>query len=262
MIILLSPAKNLDFSNAPGDLDATKPVLASDTKELADVTRDLTRADLKRLMGISDKLADLNHERFQSFKTRGKPAEAKQAALAFNGDVYQGLEAGTLGADDLAFAQDHLRILSGLYGLLRPLDVIQPYRLEMGTKLKTGRGEDLYDFWGDKVAKEINKALKGHQHKVVLNLASNEYFKVVDRDTLKAEVITPRFEEEKDGETRMISFFAKKARGMMAKWAIENRVSDPADLKRFQTGGYKFRAGPSDDNSWTFVRPQPEKKAA
>jgi len=262
MIILLSPAKNLDFSPAPDSLEATKPALSKDTNELAKVTRDLTRADLSRLMGISDKLADLNYERFQAFKTRGKPAEAKQAALAFNGDVYQGLEAETLTKKDLDYAQNHLRILSGLYGILRPLDVIQPYRLEMGTKLANPRGESLYDFWGERIAKEINKALKGQQNQFVLNLASNEYFKAVDTSALKAPVITPQFKEEKDGQSRMLMFYAKRARGMMAKWAIENRVDTVEGLKDFDVDGYSFRNSASDDQTWLFARPQPEPKGA
>ncbi|NHK28966.1 peroxide stress protein YaaA [Parvularcula flava] len=262
MIILLSPAKNLDFSPSPDNLEATKPTLSKDTNELASVTRDLTRADLSRLMGISDKLADLNFERFQAFKARGKPAESKQAVLAFNGDVYQGLEAETLNKKDLDYAQNHLRILSGLYGILRPLDVIQPYRLEMGTKLANPRGENLYDFWGEKIAKEINKALKGQQNQFVLNLASNEYFKAVDTAALKAPVITPQFKEEKDGQSRMLMFYAKRARGMMAKWAIENRVDTVEGLKDFNVDGYTFRKSGSDDNTWLFARPQPEPKGA
>lgn len=260
MITLLSPAKNLDFSPPPEGLDSTKPALSRDTNELAGVTRELTKADLSRLMSISDKLAGLNHERFQMFKSRGKPREAKQAALAFNGDVYLGLDADTLSADDLGFAQDRLRILSGFYGVLRPLDIIQPYRLEMGTRLPTARGETLYDFWGDKIAKELNKLLKHHDSQAVINLASNEYFRAVDCKALKSPAITIHFKEEKDGKLRALMFYAKRARGMMARWIIQNRVEEPEGLKKFDIGGYKFQPKLSDSANWLFCRPQPPTK--
>ncbi len=260
MIILLSPAKNLNFDAAENAPKATKPLLSKHTAELSARTRALTRAQIKSLMKISDNLADLNHARFQAFAADGKGAETKQAALAFNGDVYLGLEANTLSKDDLSFAQHHLRILSGLYGLLRPLDAIQPYRLEMGSKLKNDRGANLYDFWGDLIAKEINKALKGEDNPAVINLASNEYFSAVDRSALKANVITPAFKEEKDGRLKTLMFYAKRARGLMARWAIENRVTSPSDFKNFSVDGYKFEAEGSDDANWLFTRPQPAPK--
>ena len=268
MLILLSPAKNMNFDAAPDAPRATKPAFLKDTGELSETTRKLTRAKIKSLMGISEKLADLNYERFQAFSADGKSESLKQAALAFNGDVYLGLDAGTMTKDDLKFAQDHVRILSGLYGLLRPLDAIQPYRLEMGSKLKNPRGKNLYEFWGDKIAKEIGKALKGHEDPTVVNLASSEYFGAVDLKTLKAPVVTPIFKEVKDGEARMLMFYAKRARGMMARWAAENRIERAEDLKNFNVEGYTFQPGESSDDLWLFTRPQqplkktPAKKTA
>ena len=260
MLMLLSPAKNLNFDPVPAAPKATKPAFAKDTGELAETARKLTRAKIKNLMGISDKLADLNYERFQSFSANGKAASVKQAALAFNGDVYQGLDANTLDADDLEFAQGHLRILSGLYGLLRPLDAIQPYRLEMGSRLKNPRGANLYEFWGDKIAKQIDKTVKAHEDQTLINLASNEYFSAVDKTVLKAPVITPVFKEEKDGRMKSLMYYAKRARGMMARWAIENRIERAEDLKRFDADGYRFREGLSDETEWVFTRPQPAPK--
>ena len=262
MLVLLSPAKNLNFDPAPDAPAATKPALAKHTAELADVARKLTRAKIKSLMGISDTLADLNFERFQAFKTSGKAPGAKQAVLAFNGDVYWGLDAASLGEDDLVYAQDTLRMLSGLYGVLRPLDAIQPYRLEMGSKLKTGRGGDLHAFWGDLIAKEVNKALKAHDDQTVINLASNEYFSAVDRSVLKFPVVTPAFKEEKDGRLKSLMFYAKRARGAMARWIIENRIDRRDGLKDFSVDGYKFRPDGSDEENWLFTRPQPKPKGA
>ncbi len=261
MLFLLSPAKNLDLDPAPEGLESTSPSFKADIKALSEITRNLSVQDLKDLMGISDNLATLNHERFQVFQPTGRANQQKPAALAFNGDVYQGLEANTLTSEQLYWAQDHLRILSGLYGLLRPLDMMQPYRLEMGTALETPRGKGLYNFWGDKISKEINKIIKGHTDGVVINLASNEYFKAVDKKALNAPVITPVFKEEKDGKQRVISFYAKKARGMMARWAIENKAKHPKELEQFAVAGYKFRRNLSDDKTFTFVRPQPPAKS-
>lgn len=255
MLILLSPAKNLDWSPAPADLPATAPALGKDATTLAKVAKGLSAGDLARLMELSDKLADLNRARFQSFGSKESKANAKQAVLAFNGDVYQGLSAKTLSADDLAFAQTHLRILSGLYGVLRPLDVIEPYRLEMGTKLATARGEDLYDFWGGKIADALNADAAND---VIVNLASDEYFSAVDRKTLKAKVITPKFLDVKDGKARSVFMFVKRARGMMARFAIEKRITDPDGLKAFKAGGYKLDKAASTDADWVFTRPQPK----
>jgi cytoplasmic iron level regulating protein YaaA (DUF328/UPF0246 family) len=257
MLILLSPAKNLDWANPPAGLARTAPRLTKQTAALAKAAKRLKAADLKRLMDLSDKLAELNVARFKAFDPKAEPDAGKQAVLAFNGDVYQGLNAKNLTSEDLAFAQTHLRILSGLYGLLRPLDAIQPYRLEMGTKLATAEGEDLYDFWGDAIAKLIAADLADHADKTILNLASDEYFSAVPLKALKAPVITPRFLDVKDGKARPVFMFVKRARGMMARFAIESRATRPEDLKDFDAGGYRFDAAASDSTSWTFTRPQP-----
>lgn len=254
MLILLSPAKNLDWSAPPATLPRTEPVLMKETAALAAVAKKQSRADLARLMDISEKLADLNFQRFQAF-AKADPAQAKHAVLAFNGDVYQGLDAKTLKAADLAWAQNHLRILSGLYGILRPLDAIQPYRLEMGTKLATKRGEDLYDFWGDRIAKALRADLGPDN--VVLNCASDEYFSAVDVKALGARVVTPKFLDVKDGKARPVFLFVKQARGLMARWAIDKRCDDIEAMKKFSAGGYTFDASASSDDEWVFTRPQP-----
>ena len=257
MLILLSPAKNLDWSPSPAGLPRTAPALGKDAAALAKVARKLSAGDLKRLMGISDKLADLNRARFQALDLAAPLDEGKQAALAFNGDVYQGLDAKSLTADDLAFAQHHVRILSGLYGLLRPLDAIQPYRLEMGTRLATARGADLYAFWGARIAKALNADLAGHATPVIVNLASDEYASAVDRKAHGAPMIAPRFLDVKDGKARPVFLFFKRARGLMARYAIQHRITDPEALKGFDLDGYRFDAAASDESSWTFTRPQP-----
>jgi cytoplasmic iron level regulating protein YaaA (DUF328/UPF0246 family) len=256
MLFVLPPAKTLDFTPAPPELPATAPAMSRDTAELAKVTRRLKAADLKRLMAISDKLAELNVARFKAFDPEDDEA-GLQAALAFAGDVYDGLDARSLGLDDLGWAQDRLRILSGLYGVLRPLDRIQPYRLEMGVRLHTRRGESLYDFWGDRVSKALRAAAAGHPDPTVVNLASQEYFGAVDRRALKLPVLTCHFKEEKDGLARIVSFFAKRARGMMARFAVERRIERPEALKAFDVAGYRFRPELSGESEWVFVRPQP-----
>ncbi|HEY8574192.1 peroxide stress protein YaaA [Phenylobacterium sp.] len=255
MLIVLSPAKALNFDAAPLSAPLTTPELTQETAELAKVTKKLKAADLKRLMSLSDDLAKLNRDRFQAFDPASE--EGLQAAFAFNGDVYQGLQARTLSKKDLAWAQDHVRILSGLYGLLRPLDAIQPYRLEMGSRLKTRRGQNLYDFWGAAIAEALNATAMGHKDKTLVNCASGEYFDAVDRAALKLPVVTCRFLEEKDGEARIISFYAKRARGSLARWAILNRVQRAADVKAFDADGYRFDPAASTDEEFTFVRPQP-----
>lgn len=255
MLILLSPAKSLDFAEPPPAVPRTQARLAEDLAALAGVTRSLSRADLRGLMDISEALAELNHARFQAFDPR-HGAQGKQAILAFDGDVYQGLDAASLSAEDLAFAQERLRILSGLYGLLRPLDAIQPYRLEMGTRLPTPRGRTLYAFWGDRIARALNEDL-GPDGGPVINLASQEYFSAVDTRALDARVITPVFKEERNGQARIVSFFAKKARGMMARHAVVNRLSRPEDLQGFSAGGYRFQPEASSPDSWVFTRPHP-----
>ena len=253
MLILLSPAKQMNFDPVP--VEMTTPALLDQTRILSKTTRGLSASKLKSLMGISDDLARLNRERFQAFDAE-QPG-SKPAAMAFTGEVYRGLDADTLSGGDLDWAQDHLRLLSGFYGVLRPLDGIQPYRLEMGTKLHTRRGESLYDFWGDTIAKELNKALEGEDDPVILNLASNEYFKAVDKSKLKARIVTASFKEVKDGQARMLMVFAKRARGLMARWAIENRITDPADLADFNVDGYSLDKAGSKDGDFLFTRPQP-----
>jgi cytoplasmic iron level regulating protein YaaA (DUF328/UPF0246 family) len=255
MLIVLSPAKALDFAAAPVQAPLTTPELADDTAELSRTTRRLTVRDLKRLMSLSDNLAKLNRDRFQAFDPASE--DGLQAAFAFNGDVYMGLRARELDRKALGWAQDHVRILSGLYGVLRPLDAIQPYRLEMGTRLKTRRGESLYDFWGARLSETLDRALVGHKDRTVVNCASGEYFGAVDRKALKAPVVSCRFLEEKDGEARIISFYAKKARGLMARYAIDHRIQHAADLKGFDRDGYRFAPDLSSDEEFTFVRPQP-----
>lgn len=260
MLFVLSPAKALDFSAPDKLLGMTAPQFPQDVAELAKTTRKLTVADLKRLMSLSDNLAELNRARFQAFDPDSE--DGLQAALAFNGDVYAGLRARQMSKADLDWAQDHLRILSGLYGLLRPLDVIQPYRLEMGTRLKTKRGATLYDFWADKIAVALNAAAHGHADPTLVNLASQEYFGAVDARALKLPVLTIRFLDEKDGHARIVSFYAKKARGLMARWAIDNRIDRVDDLKGFDGDGYRFAAADSQPGEWTFIRQQPNAAAA
>lgn len=264
MLVVLSPAKALDFSPAPASLPHTTPLLGDDTADLATVTRTLTAGDLRRLMDISDALADLNHARFQAFGSPVAGETAKQAALAFDGDTYTGLDAPSLSADDLAWSQDHLRILSGLYGVLRPLDLIEPYRLEMGTKLPTSRGKDLYAFWKGRLAPLLDQAVAGHSAPLIVNCASTEYFKAAEEKTLAARVITPVFQELRDGKARVLGMMAKRARGMMARYIITNRLENPLDLQGFTLGGYRFQPelsdpldSPKHSLSWVFSRPQP-----
>jgi cytoplasmic iron level regulating protein YaaA (DUF328/UPF0246 family) len=255
MLFVLSPAKTLDFTPAPPEAPATQPEMRAETARLAAIARTLTAADLRRLMDISDPLAELNRARFKSFKPRSQ--DGVQAAFAFAGDVYDGLLARDLDAEALAWAQAHVRILSGLYGLLRPLDRIQPYRLEMGTRLANERGSNLYDFWGDKPAKALRKAVADHADRTIVNLASQEYFGAVDAQALKLPVVVCHFREEQDGLSRMISFYAKVARGMMARYAIDNRITAVEDLKGFDRAGYRFDPVQSSPSEWVFARPQP-----
>ena len=255
MLIVLSPAKALNFSPAPESAPLTAPQLADQTAELAKTAKKLRVVDLKRMMSLSDNLAKLNRERFQAFQPDSE--DGLQAAFAFNGDVYLGLRARELDRKALGWAQEHVRILSGLYGVLRPLDAIQPYRLEMGVRIKTRRGQSLYDFWGPRIAAALDEAARGHKDRTIVNCASGEYFGAVDRAALKAPVVACRFLEEQDGEARIISFFAKRARGAMARYAIDNRIERAADLKAFDVDGYRFQPHLSSDEEMTFMRPQP-----
>jgi cytoplasmic iron level regulating protein YaaA (DUF328/UPF0246 family) len=255
MLFVLSPAKTLDFTPGP-EVASTRPAFTKEIGELAAVTRRLTPADLRRLMDISDRLAMLNVERFQSFDAKCR--DGVPAAFAFAGDVYDGLRARELDEGALEYAQAHVRILSGLYGLLRPLDCIQPYRLEMGVRLTTKRGATLYDFWGDRIAKALNKAADGQSDRTLVNLASQEYFGAVDARALKLPLLACTFKEEREGQIRIIPFFAKKARGEMARFAALERIERREDLKAFTAMGYGFRSDLSSDREYVFSREQPE----
>ena len=260
MLTLLSPAKKLNMDPVETAVPVTKPRLRDDTRELATVAKTQSAADLKRLMHISDNLAEMNFERFQAFNLSNRSNSAKPAGLAFDGDVYWGLEADSLPEDALAYAQDHLRILSGLYGVLRPMDAIQPYRLEMGTKMANPRGKSLYAFWGARIAERLNADLRGHDDKTVVNLASNEYFKAVDTEALGRTVIEAKFLNVKDGKSRSLMYYAKHARGAMARWIMENKVDRADGLKDFNAGGYALDADASTDSALVFSRPQPPLK--
>jgi uncharacterized protein len=260
MLTLLSPAKKLDMTPAETGVPATQPRLLDDMTELASVAKTQTAEDLKRLMHISDNLSTMNFERFQAFNLDNRSNSAKPAGLAFDGDVYWGLEAASLSEDALLYAQDHLRILSGLYGVLRPMDAIQPYRLEMGTKMANGRGKSIYEFWGTRIADQLNSDLADHADTTVVNLASNEYFKAVDAKALGQPVIAARFLNIKDGEARSLMYYAKHARGSMARWIMENRIDRADGLKDFNAGGYSLDAKASSDTELVFCRPQPSKK--
>lgn len=257
MLVVLSPAKKLDFDVDIESVRATKPGLSADTAELLGVARGLSTDDLKRLMGISDALATLNVERFQTFADSDADATTRPAAYAFRGDTYVGLAVDDFDAGDRRFAQDHLRILSGLYGLLRPLDRIQPYRLEMGTKLATARGNNLYDFWGDRLAKALERQARAVDARAVVNCASNEYFKAARAENLSVPTITPVFKERRDGKAKIISFAAKRARGMMARFVVKHRLTDPKDLRDFREAGYRFDPSGSSDNELLFLRDKP-----
>ncbi|MCH9683945.1 MAG: peroxide stress protein YaaA [Deltaproteobacteria bacterium] len=258
MLSLLSPAKKLDMSPAPKGLAHTRPALLRHTDALMDTVAQLGAADLQRLMGLSDALAELNLERFATFsRSRRATRGHKQAALAFAGDVYQGMAVNELGPKAIEFAQDHIRILSGLYGLLRPLDLIQPYRLEMGTRLANPRGSDLYAFWGDTIRDAISQTLRSHRAPIVVNLASTEYARAARLSTLDARVVTPQFKERRGDEVKVISFSAKRARGMMARFIAAGRIDRPEALLRFSEDGYAFDEGLSEDDTWVFVRDAP-----
>lgn len=240
MITVISPAKNLDYETPAPINTYTQPELLAHSELLIDVCRDLTPQQISSLMKISDKLAGLNAARFAEWSPPFNERNAKQAIFAFNGDVYVGLEAQSLNEADLDYAQSHLRILSGLYGILKPLDLMQAYRLEMGTKLSNSRGKNLYEFWGSVIAEQLNEVLASAQTRYLVNLASNEYFKAVDKKAFNGEIITPVFKDCKNGQYKVISFYAKKARGMMARYMIENKVSDLDSLKAFNHAGYYF----------------------
>ena len=254
MLILISPAKTLDFDTPPVTRKSTTPDFLDQSAELIGGLKKLSPADISGLMSISDKLGLLNFDRYHSWQPPFTTANAKQAVLAFKGDVYTGLDAEALSAADFTFAQKHLRILSGLYGLLKPLDLIQPYRLEMGTRFANDRGSNLYDFWGSRITDAVNNALPKRGPRVVINLASNEYFKAVQPKVLDARVITPVFKDWKNGQYKIISFFAKKARGMMSAYIIQSRLTDPEAIKAFDVAGYGYAPELSGNNEWVFTR--------
>lgn len=255
MLVVISPAKRLDW--AERDIATTAPAMQEDAIRLARTARNLTLGNLKSLMSLSDDLARLNRDRFQAFEDTPEPEITRPAMLAFAGDTYQGLDAASLSEQDTEYAQDHLRILSGLYGLLRPLDAIQPYRLEMGSRLKTRRGTSLYDYWRTDIAKALNVQADTVSTDMLVNCASQEYFGAVPEKTLAPRVITPVFMEDKGTGPKIVSFFAKRARGAMARHIVKNRVRDLDGLRAFAADGYQFQPDASDSARLVFVRPYP-----
>ena len=261
MLVVISPAKRLDWAERP-DIASTEPDMLQDAARLAKTARNLTLRDLKGLMGLSDDLARLNRDRFKAFQAEPAADVTRPAALAFAGDTYQGLDATSLDQEELDWAQDHLRILSGLYGVLRPLDAIQQYRLEMGSRLKTRRGTSLYDYWGKDLSKALNAQADGIGAKVLINCASQEYFGAVDLKALKLRVVTPQFMELKDGKAKIVSFFAKKARGAMARHIVQNRLVQADDILGFDTGGYAYEPDLSTADAPVFLRDYPSSNEA
>jgi cytoplasmic iron level regulating protein YaaA (DUF328/UPF0246 family) len=257
MITVISPAKTLDFEVPGTTRKSSQPEFLQRSGELIEDARALSPEDIRALMGVSDNIAQLNHRRFMNWSAPFDLDNAKQAIFAFQGDVYTGLDADTLNFKQLNYAQKHLRILSGLYGLLRPLDLMQPYRLEMGLKFSNRGGANLYQFWGDQISDALNAQLKKSKQDVLVNLASNEYFKAVRPKNLNAEVITPIFKDLKSGKYKVISFYAKKARGEMSRYIIENEVEDPAGLRKFKKGGYKYNKAESTARELVFTRDTP-----
>ena len=254
MLALISPAKTLDYESAlPTDIH-TLPRLLEHSQELIDVSRHLSATDIANLMSVSEKIAKLNVERFNDWQPEFNFSNARQALFAFKGDVYTGLDAYALGEQDIAYAQQHLRMLSGLYGLLRPLDLMMPYRLEMGTKLKNPRGHNLYEFWGENITQLINADLEQANSELLVNIASDEYYKSVKPEKIKAQIIKPVFLDQKNGKYKVISFYAKKARGLMARYIVENRLNQAEDLKSFNLDGYYYDAESSLKGELVFKR--------
>ncbi len=254
MLFVVSPAKNLDYQSAAPTTEFTLPELIDDAEQLVNICKQLSPQELGSLMKISDKLAGLNAARFAEWERPFTPENAKQAVFAFNGDVYTGLEANTLSAAAITYSQTHMRILSGLYGVLKPLDLMQPYRLEMGTRLVNDAGKNLYDFWADRVTNKLNEALAESKSKVLINLASNEYFKAVNTKKLAVPIITPVFKDTKNGQLKIISFYAKKARGMMARYILETQPTTVKELSLFNAAGYRFDASASSEKELVFCR--------
>jgi len=256
MLIVISPAKTLDFETPASNSSYTQPQLLKNSEVLIDILSTKSPSDIEKMMSISPSLAELNVERYHQWSRPFRPNNAKQAIYAFKGDVYTGLVAESFTDKQMAYAQEHLRILSGLYGVLRPLDLMQAYRLEMGIKLDNSEGANLYKFWGDKITKNINKQLKTIDSKILLNLASNEYFKSIDTKAINAEIVTPVFKDWKNGQYKLISFFAKKARGSMSAWALKNKVKTVRKLQQFNVDGYQFSPEDSSDTNIVFLRRQ------
>ena len=258
MIIVISPAKALDYETPPNTAQFTQPAFLDHAAELIDILRQRSPAQVAALMSLSDPLASLNVARYEQWSPPFTPDNAKQAVLAFNGDVYEGLDAPSLQPDELAWAQDHLRILSGLYGVLRPLDLMQAYRLEMGTRLANPRGKNLYEFWGERITDELNRLLareeEAGRERVLVNLASDEYFKSVKPKKLKGRIVTPVFEDWKGGRYKIISFYAKRARGLMSRYVITRRIDEVEALQGFDAEGYAFAADASDADTLVFRR--------
>lgn len=254
MLLVISPAKTLDYETPPATSAHSRPRFLEHSRELIDILQEKSPQDIAELMSLSDKLASLNVARYGSWSDRVTQANAKQAILAFKGDVYTGLAAEDFTEADFEFAQQHLRMLSGLYGLLRPLDLMQPYRLEMGTRLANARGKDLYSFWGENISEWLNQDLEQQGDDVLVNLASQEYFGAVKPKALKARVIDTVFKDQKNGQYKIISFYAKKARGLMARYVIKERLTDPEQLKQFDLDGYRFDPASSSENTLVFLR--------
>jgi uncharacterized protein len=254
MLTVISPAKTLDFDTPPTTKKISKADFTKQSSELIEIMRKQSPKRLSSLMRISPNLAELNANRFKDWRLPSNTDNAKQAVLAFRGDVYLGLQAENYGERDFTFAQKNLRILSGLYGLLKPLDLIQPYRLEMGIKLKNKCGKNLYDFWGNTISEALNEELSQHKNKTLINLASNEYFKSVDPDLLPGDVITPVFKDFSNGSYKILGFYAKKARGYMASFIIRNRINKVDDIKEFDIDGYKYNDDMSTTGKWIFTR--------
>ena len=256
MLIVISPAKTLDYETVPKTKVFTTPDYLYQSQQLINRLRNLSSLDISDLMKVSAKIADLNFDRYETWKKPFTVKNAKQAILAFKGDVYTGLDAESFNANDFKFAQNHLRVLSGLYGLLRPLDLMRPYRLEMGTKLKTDKGKNLYEFWGSDITDGLNKQLKSIKSNYLVNLASVEYFKSVKTKEINAEIITPAFKEFKDGDYKIIGIYAKKARGLLSRYIIQNKLNDPESIKSFNEEGYRFNKTLSKGNDFVFTRKQ------
>ncbi|PAY15587.1 hypothetical protein CKO51_31170 [Rhodopirellula sp. SM50] len=254
MLIVLSPAKTLDYDSRPKVPARTTPEWLAESEKLVDLLKKKTPKQIQTLMGVSENLAELNHGRYQDWQLPMPEAASRPAVLAFKGDVYLGLEADQMTEKQLLYAQDHLRILSGLYGVLRPLDSMLAYRLEMGTALKARRGKDLYAFWGTRITQSINEQLDATDSRYLLNLASNEYFRSIQKKSVQAEIIAPVFKDQSNGKYRVISYFAKKARGTMASWVIRNKVKTPTKLVKFAEDGYRYDAESSSDAAPVFLR--------